>query len=203
MTEIIPVIHMVNKRQVFANVETCLRNDIKKVFLINHRVTYSLLGECALEVKDIYPIWVGANFLGVPVRDVIMLPIGLDALWSDGTLVKEDLGRRDFDGLLFTGLAFKYQPQPQDLEAACKEAVKTTDVVTTSGAGTGIAAPIDKIKTIHGYLDGHPLAIASGVSVDNILDYKDLADYLLVATSITDSKEMIISDKLKELKEML
>ena len=47
------------------------------------------------------------------------------------------------------------------------------------------------------------MAIASGVSVDNIESYKGIVDYLLVASSITTSGEMIIKDKLKELVEKI
>ena len=44
------------------------------------------------------------------------------------------------------------------------------------------------------------MAIASGVSIDNIESYKGIVDYLLVASSITTKGEMIIKEKLIELK---
>ena len=49
------------------------------------------------------------------------------------------------------------------------------------------------------------MAIASGISAENINQYKDIVDYLLVASSITtsDRSEMIIKDKLIELKSKL
>jgi len=198
--EIIPVIHMINLEQVFANVETCVKNGIKKVFLINHVVTAQDVLSAAKEVKIEYPeLWVGVNLLGVPTTNVICLPNVVDGLWCDGTLTKEDANFRSFKGMLFGGLAFKYQRQPSDLEEACKNAALTTDVATTSGPGTGKAATITKIETIRGYLGSHPMAIASGVSADNVQNYMHLADYLLVASSITDKDEMIIEEKLVEL----
>jgi predicted TIM-barrel enzyme len=54
---------------------------------------------------------------------------------------------------------------------------------------------------VNEFLADHPMAIASGVSIQNINDYKGIANYLLVATSITSSGEMIMKDKLIELKE--
>lgn len=102
--------------------------------------------------------------------------------------------------MFFGGLAFKYQKQPKNLKLACIEATLTTDVATTSGTGTAKPASIDKIKTIREYLGDHPMAIASGVLVDNIESYIGLVDYFLVASSITDENEFIIEKKLKELK---
>lgn len=103
----------------------------------------------------------------------------------------------------FGGLAFKYQPQPTDLESACNEAKLATDVACTSGTGTGKAPTTVKINTIRNYLGSHPMAIASGVSIENIDSYKGIVDYLLVASSITDRNEMIIKDKLVQLKSKL
>ncbi len=47
------------------------------------------------------------------------------------------------------------------------------------------------------------MAIASGVSAGNVDIYKGIADLLLVATSITDRYELIINEKLAELKSKL
>ncbi len=197
---------MLNQNQVLTNVKTCLECDIEKVFIINHEVSVSDLIECANLVKKTYPnLWVGINMLGIPVSAAISQELSdIDGLWCDQTLSLIDANNlRNFKGQFFGGLAFKYQPQPKDLRAACDEAKLATDVATTSGVGTGKAADITKIKTIREYLGKHPMAIASGVSIDNIESYKDVVDYLLVASSITSSSEMIIKDKLIELKEKL
>ena len=45
------------------------------------------------------------------------------------------------------------------------------------------------------------MAIASGVSIGNIENYKGVVDYLLVASSITSASEIIYKDKLLELLE--
>jgi len=204
-TEIIPVIHMVNTNQVMTNIKICLNAGIKKVFLINHHVDIDALLDCALNVKTLHPeLWIGVNLLGESAQDAIKRDLELDGLWCDQSITPEYAKQnRKFKGVLFGGLAFKYQPQPADLEEACKEAALITDVATTSVAATAKAADISKILTIHEYLDGHPMAIASGVSANNILSYKGLVDYLLVASSITSRSEMIYEDKLIELLELL
>jgi len=204
-TELIPVIHMINKNQVLTNVDTCIECGIKKVFLINHVVSVDDLLDCAEMVKKKYPnLWVGVNMLGVTTEDALLLDSNIDGLWCDATISPSDIKKyRRFKGMFFGGLAFKYQPQPTDLESACEEAKFATDIATTSGPGTGKAADLQKIKTIREYLGLHPMAIASGVSVDNISNYNGLANYLLVASSITSKSEMIIKDKLVELKTLL
>lgn len=201
-TEIIPVIHIMNEEQMFINIDICIECGIKKVFLINHAVSVQYLLNCSKKAKDKYPnLWIGINMLGISVEEKIGYDLkGINGLWCDETLTKEQYILLEEPSLtVFGGLAFKYQPQPSDLEYACKVAEISTDVATTSGVGTGKPANINKIKDIRKYLGEHPMAIASGVSVDNISDYNGIVDYLLVATSITSLGEMIIKEKLLEL----
>jgi len=200
--ELIPVIHMTSLEQVFKNVETCIKCGIKKVFLINHVVTAFEVLDAARKVKSKYPdLWVGINLLGLSTSAAMALSESVDGLWVDGTISIHDI--REFKGLLFGGLAFKYQKQPKDLQQACLDATFTTDVATTSGPGTGKAASVEKIKDIRYYLGSHPMAIASGISAENADDYSEIAEYFLVASSITDSNEMLIEEKLVELKAKL
>lgn len=154
--------------------------------------------------KKTYPnLWVGINMLDKYVEDAILYEFDFDGLWCDQSIKLEDYKYRKFKGMLFTGLAFKYQPQPKDIELACKESILTSDVSTTSGPGTGKAAAINKILELRSHLGEHPMAIASGVSVDNIENYKGIVDYLLVASSITSRSEIIYKDKLLELLDYL
>src|ERR1700741_1595299 len=200
-TEIIPVIHMITQYQVMVNVETCIACGVKKVFLINHQVSVEDLMVCAKAVKTKYPnLWVGVNMLGVPVRSAVNFVLDhIDAIWCDETISSEDAkSMRRFNGMFFGGLAFKYQPQPIDLKLACEDSALATDVATTSGSSTGQAADVEKIKTIRGHLGNHPMAIASGVSVKNVHNYNGVADYLLVASSITNLGEMIVKDRLQD-----
>lgn len=203
-TELIPVIHMVNQNQVITNVKTCVNAGIQKVFIINHQTTSSELIQCAQTVKNLYPnLWVGLNMLDIQAKDAILYEFDFDGLWCDQSIKPEDYKSRKFKGMVFSGLAFKYQPQPKDLKIACEESTLTSDVSTTSGPGTGKSADISKILQIREYLGNHPMAIASGVNSDNISLYKGVVDYLLVASSITSKGEIIYKDKLEELLDKL
>ena len=204
---------MLNESQVLSNIDICIESGIEKVFLINHAVSVGNLILCANKARTQYPnLWIGVNMLGMDTEFSIHqsgpklsgMLTGIDGLWCDATISPEKAKEiRNYKGMFFGGLAFKYQPQPTDLEQACKDAKLATDVATTSGSGTGKAATVVKIKTIREYLGDHPMAIASGISIDNISSYNGLANYLLVASSITDRSEMIIKDKLVELKDKL
>ena len=59
------------------------------------------------------------------------------------------------------------------------------DVVTTSGPGTGIAADFEKVKMIKQSLNKEKkMALASGVSVDNVGPCLPYVDYFVVAISV-------------------
>lgn len=202
MPEIIPVIHMVNINQVRTNILTCINLGIKKVFLINHAVDTDELVLCALEMKKEFPdLWIGVNLLGESIESVINRDLQLDGIWFDET-IKESYPKEKFNGMIFGGLAFKYQKQPKDLSVACTEVKYNTTVAVTSGKGTGKAAAIDKIELLQAHLGSHPLAIASGIDATNILQYKEV-NYFLVASSITSAGEIIDADKLNELIKLL
>lgn len=203
VTELIPVIHMVSQEQVLTNIRTCHLNDVNKVFLIHHGCDNGELVRTAQLMKSIFPtMWIGVNLLGFSTDVALGIEdiVGLDGLWCDGTIDKEDyLRTRKFQGTFFGSLAFKYQRQTTDLETACKNAMETCDVATTSGEGTGKEISLVKLNRIKEYIGDFPLAIASGVSIDNIHHYVGNVDYLLVASSITDKNELIIPEKLMEL----
>ena len=67
---------------------------------------------------------------------------------------------------------------PSNINAPCaistnaaRNAMPYMDVVTTSGPGTGKAAAPEKIRTIRQAIGDKPLAIASGVTPENVPDY--------------------------------
>ena len=73
------------------------------------------------------------------------------------------------------------------------------DVVTTSGSGTGQAAHVDKTRAMKQALGTFPLALASGLTPDNIEDYLPHSDCYLVATGISTSFTELSPSLLKSL----
>jgi hypothetical protein len=117
----------------------------------------------------------------------------VDGLWTDnadpGTPAASlawSLKQRDgWTGEYFGGVAFKYQREVEDVAAAAVAATTCMDVVTTSGAATGEAAGIEKIVAMKRAIGSFPLAIASGISPENVGDYLPHVDCFLVATGIS------------------
>lgn len=211
MKRLIPVIHLLNEDQVKENIEICLVNNINQIFLINHQSSYISLLKTAQHVKQKYPdLWVGLNMLDVHPSGVLEAidefysVDTINGLWFDRTLTLDHINKNiQFKGEIFSGLNFKYQKQYSDDELidVINILKQTSTVACTSGNGTGIEANIDKIKKIKELVGvDFPLALASGVSVDNIDTYLPYVDNFLVASSITDNKtEIINSNKLKKL----
>src|SRR5438477_29238 len=75
------------------------------------------------------------------------------------------------------------------LAAAARAAAASMDVVTTSGPGTGQAAAPDKLRRMKEALGVTPLAIASGVTPENVGGYLPWVDCFLVATGISRTFE--------------
>jgi len=103
-------------------------------------------------------------------------------------------------GIYFGGFAFKYQPQPDHLEKEARYVAGFVDVVTTSGDGTAQSASIGKIIQIREAIGPlKPLAIASGVTPENVEIYLPHANAFLVASGISLDWHNFSESKMKSL----
>ena len=199
---LLPVIHVESEGQAVRNAGLARAAGCDGVFLINHAISSARLFAVQRVVTGEFPDWwIGVNCLDLHPSEVFA-EVGpdVDGIWVDNGLVDErraDQPDADavaaaraasgWSGLYFAGTAFKYQRPVEDLRAAARLASRYCDVVTTSGPGTGEAATVDKIGTMKQALGVHPLAIASGITPDNLDDYLPTADAFLVATGISRS----------------
>jgi hypothetical protein len=202
MKRILPVIHLIDEKTLFQNIETCLECNINQVFIINHITDYKDLLQKSLLVKNKYPeMWIGINCLDLHPQYILNQDFNFDGVWIDQTLTLKDIENKKFRGEVFSGLNFKYQKQFENEEL--KEMINlikiTSNIACTSGSGTGKEAPLEKIKNIKALLGDFPLALASGVSVNNIESYLPYVNNFLVASSITDKNEVIDRVLLQEL----
>ena len=92
-----------------------------------------------------------------------------------------------FTGMYFGGVAFKGQERVRDVEKVAKMATEFMDVVTTSGSCTGVAASVEKVASMKEAIGDRPLALASGVTLENVVQYLPFVEYFLVATGISTS----------------
>lgn len=201
---ILPVIHVASEDQALRNTSIAREASADGVFLINH-------GMSSTELLRIHRIvyaehrhwWVGVNCLDLsPINVIRSIDDSVAGVWVDNAMIDETseeqpkaeavLEARNetgWTGLYFGGVAFKYQRHVDDLAKAATKASRFMDVVTTSGPGTGYAASPEKIRVMKQALGDHPLAIASGITPENVGDYLDSADCFLVATGISKSFE--------------
>jgi predicted TIM-barrel enzyme len=196
------VLHLKNDELAVEQAKVAMTNGADGLFLIDHGRTSKRLLLSYQKVRAALPnAWIGINFLDAsPAEAVSLIPGDAQALWIDDGGIDEankdqplaqELYRKLCQlrpgVLLFGGVAFKYQGPVASPARAASLAVSCMDVVTTSGAGTGEAPDIDKIKAMKKAIGTHKLAVASGLSAENAKEFAPYVDCFMVATSISDT----------------
>lgn len=226
MKKFYPVVHIHNLPQTLYNVDLAKNAGTNGVFLIDHggHPPSFLVDRVISDFQD-EKFSIGINFL---TRDIFgdierAYDLGCKMVWSDNAGMDEDdyresglkiLNLQEETGLdFFGGIHFKYQQKPnRSIEESLHRAFDYVRYPTLSGSGTGIAADVDFIKQAakawgeEQSYDSDPyaigLAIASGISNDNIEMYLPYIDVFLVASSIIDplsSDERFDHQKLEQL----
>lgn len=89
------------------------------------------------------------------------------------------------------GAAFKYTSRytgdPAEAAALTKQLAPFVDVVTTSGQKTGIAPSPEKIAAMRDAVGSGRLAVASGITIENITDYPGDMSVLVASSLETDA----------------
>ena len=202
----LPVIHPGSKKTALDSIWTAVESRADGIFLINQGMSATQVLEFIPEVHRLYEhLWIGVNLLGSRPEKVIGLvadlPVG--GIWSDDAGIDERLDaqpagerfraareRYGWKGLYFGGVAFKYQREIADalLPDAARKAAPWMDVITSSGPGTGYAATVEKARALRSGAETHPLALASGVSPENVDGFLPYVDAYLVASEIETAK---------------
>lgn len=215
---LLPVIHPVSATAARENARLAHQVGCRGIFLINQGTDEAGVFSLVLEIRREFPsLWVGVNILGEAPADVLTRGLAacegrLDGIWTDNAGVtsapKAPLAAAFWSarvaarwhGLYFGGTAFKYQPDvaAADLPAVARRAGGYMDAVCTSGPGTGLAASIDKVERMReGLDDTKALALASGVTPDNVTTYLPYVDAFLVGTGIEREFGVFDQDRLE------
>lgn len=203
---LLPVIHPVGWDEALRSVAIAHDAGIKGVFLIDQGMSPDRVLELVLAVRSRFPsLWVGVNLLAYSPAKGLGRALDacegrIDGIWGDNAGVDEhsesqtaaqqflDARReRAWSGLYFGGVAFKYQRtvRQEDVGAAALLAQRFVDVVCTSGPGTGKAADVEKVEAMRAAVGaGGALALASGVTSENVSTYLPYVDAFLVGTGI-------------------
>ncbi|HEY5600929.1 MAG TPA: BtpA/SgcQ family protein [Patescibacteria group bacterium] len=217
---VLPVVHVETGIQTLKNAHIAFKAGADGVFLIsmNGMNHYDLLQIQKQTRQEFSTWWIGINYLDLSTISAFKnVDAGVSGLWTDNARIYEwsdkqieadqiNIAREKsgWPGLYFGGVAFKYQYLVKDPALAAKIATKYVDVVTTSGTMTGIAPDIQKIKSMKKAMGDFPLAIASGVSPQNVEQFLDHADCFLVATSLLKpNAEEFDPGKVKDLVEIV
>lgn len=203
---ILPVIHVNSTTSALVNASLAYEAGCDGVFLINmqnpktlERMSYQELKKVQRVVREKFSSWwVGVNYLDLPTSAFFgHVDENVSGVWADNGEIDEHLTKQSkaeeikqhkeqcgWMGLYFGGVAFKYQTEVDDPALAAKIATEYMDVVTTSGTMTGSAPDMEKIVKMKKAIGDFPLAIASGVSVENVKNFLPVSDCFLVATSL-------------------
>lgn len=199
---VFPVIHILSIGQIIDNLNIVADHDADGAFLIDHSgQSPEILRQLILLIRKegwFERLWIGTNFLGLSYHDAFEFAykLNLGGVWADTIealdpkAVSPRLDTTNFGRefpLTFGGIAFKYQPQHGDGTEEARRAVSIglADILTTSGPATGKPASIDKLQLIRAAIGDHPLAVASGVTPENVAEQLPYVDAFLVATGIS------------------
>lgn len=200
---LLPVIHPISRDVALESIRVAHACGVPGVFLIDQGMPARDVLALVREVRARYPsLWIGVNLLSRrpahALADVTEACGAIDGLWSDNADVDERgahavakafvTARQRWNGLYFGGVAFKYQREvaPSDLSAAAEMSIPYMDVLCTSGPGTGYPADIEKVKALRAGLGDHALALASGVTPENVQIYMPYVQAFLVGTGIEE-----------------
>lgn len=194
-----PVIHHLSRELSLEQARLAQRCASAGVFLISHLGQDKEVLDVAWELKQAVKaagLEVGVNLLSTPAALAIELAreAGLDMLWADHMGVDSSglsaeghacAQQARQGGLrLFASVAFKYQAREANPPEAARQAFAAGFVPTTSGKGTGHAPELEKIVRMSEQCEGQ-LAVASGMTPENIAEFAPYLSDVLVATGVS------------------
>lgn len=212
---VLPIINVNTLDQALTNVRIAREAAADGCFLISLGLASDEeLLDIHQAILDAEPgFWVGINCVGMTLEKVFnRIDSRVAGVWADDALIDDSAAeqpaarrirelqqQRDWTGLYFGGVAFKYQRPVRDPAEAARRARPWMDLVTTSGPGTGHPASPLKVRRMKEAIAPAPLALASGVTPENVNDYLPWADCFLVSTGISYTLEDLDPGRVRDL----
>ena len=209
---IYPVIHHHDHALSLQQVRAAKLAGADGAFLISHAGADAQVMSVAAQAKGVWPDFaIGINLLTCSPRVAAIhaQECGLDMIWADDMGVSSrgmnamgewlsDFARTNAAIRLFASVAFKYQAEEPDPERAALNAVRAGFIPTTSGRATGSAPDVEKVRRM-AVASGDTLAIASGMTPDNVAQYAPYLRHILVATGVALDAYRIDPPRLRQL----
>lgn len=210
-TLVIPVIHHIEEDLSFHQAMIAKNSGADAIFLISHYNKDSELPNLAVKIKKNLDINVGLNLLNTnPFESFdICIKNNIDMLWLDNAGVhsinpnktRMQMLQKNLETCpnfkLFAGVAFKYQQDEPNPGTAAIMALEHGFIPTTSGQATGSPPTLDKIISMFNRVGPH-LAVASGMTPENIFEYKKYLKYVLVSTGVSQDEFRFNESKLNQ-----
>ncbi|WP_371436272.1 hypothetical protein [Polaromonas sp.] len=209
-TQIYPVIHYLDRDTAIAETAIARRAGADGVFLISHLGDDVELVDVAKEIRLLnagFPV--GVNLLSRQGLAAVQIAVsaGMDMVWADNMGVDSTgltaegraiaaIAMEQTNCKIFASVAFKYRPHEPLPESAAKHAQNAGLVPTTSGSATGSAPEVQKISVMSAATGGL-LAVASGMTPENVGSYAPYLSHILVATGVSLNEHQLDDEKLR------
>jgi hypothetical protein len=153
-----------------------------------HATGIELVNALELIHKKKWEIKLGINYLKNPsssfglAHDYGASFIQLDGV--QGVCDKYAENKARFPNLLvFGGVRFKYQPLTgRTLDEDIEQGKSRCDAIVTTGEGTGIETPFEKLRQFKGLLRDFPLVVGAGVTLLNVYEQLQIADGAIIGS---------------------
>lgn len=210
--KIYPVIHYLDKKTTFDEVKKAKSYGADGCFLISHKGNDEELLTVGFELMMANMDWpIGINLLTYAAVDAAseIKGHGFPMMWADNVgvsskgvtgagemiaSIRKQSPNNEFQ--VFGSVAFKYQDPEPNPPLAARNALAMGFIPTTSGSGTGSAPELKKIKDMSFAAEG-VLAVASGMTPENVGAYAPHLSHILVATGIAQDEYRMDVDKLQ------
>lgn len=210
LPRVLPVIHHIEPSITLDEIQVAIDCAADGVFLISHESYDDELVEVAKQaIQEFTGFPIGLNLLSLDCWQATRkaVDIGCRMVWADDMGVDSsgldilgrkvsDLAQANPDLQLFASVAFKYRPHEREPVMAAHQARLAGFIPTTSGEATGSAPDPAKIASMGA---GGPLAVASGMTPQNVLRYSNHLSHILVATGVSRDEYHIDPAKLRSL----
>lgn len=115
----------------------------------------------------------------------------------DLDIPKYDLLREKYPKVVVLGgVGFKYtKPTGNPLEVDLREGKSRCEAIVTTGPGTGIETPTDKLKNYKDILGDFPLIVGAGVNIRNLYSQLSVADGAIIGSYIKNGDTEAPIDK--------
>lgn len=203
--QFIPVIHHLDIPTTLKNAKIADSVGCEYVALIQHEGKDYLLSEACLAISKSFPkLSIVVNNLSfsfyTSVLDGLLstLDYNVKGTWVDNCGISSSRVSKDAEWVstvvkseqwksykIFGGVAFKYQEFEKHPELAAKTAYNLGFIPTTSGSETGESPSVSKTRSMAEVLPERILAVASGITPENVSDFLPYVQYYFVVTGIS------------------